>query len=194
MCFATKRSRLAANDSSDSPSFTTLASGVGQDEEPIPLVGSTGVVRSHTTPFRIEPQSGKVSEHDVESSRSESCDVFNEHEPGSYLANDPSELAPESAPLASDALPLSCVADVLAGESASDAIHAAAPRAAIEGDNIVPDRRLLQGRVFHPRHESGRGVGFPLDVHHSATSGHGECDTEVESSSSSEEGTHPEGR
>tara|TARA_Y200000002_G_scaffold317749_1_gene276499 strand:+ start:903 stop:1154 length:252 start_codon:yes stop_codon:yes gene_type:complete len=54
------------------------------------------------------------------------------------------------------------------------------PRAAIEGGNIVPDNSLIQGRVFHPRHESGCGVGFPFDMAHSTISGDGEDEPEVE--------------
>ena len=59
-------------------------------------------------------------------------------------------------------------------------VHRAAPRAAVEGSNVVPYNRLIQGRVFHPRHEHGRGVGLPLDVTQSAISGTGEHDPEIE--------------
>lgn len=68
----------------------------------------------------------------------------------------------------------------LAGVSPNDAIHSATPRSAVEGFEIVPHRSPIQCLVFHPRHESGRSVGFALDVHHSAGSGDGEMDGEVE--------------
>ncbi|WP_425466777.1 hypothetical protein [Pararhodobacter zhoushanensis] len=48
--------------------------------------------------------------------------------------------------------------ELLARIARSDDVHRAAPRAAVEDGNIVPDNRLIQGRVFHPRHESGCGV------------------------------------
>ena len=44
-------------------------------------------------------------------------------------------------------------------------------RARVECSKVGPDRRVIQGRVFHPRHETGRGVGFPLDVTDSASAG-----------------------
>lgn len=76
----------------------------------------------------------------------------------------------------------------LARIAAMDDIHQAAPRLAVKGGNIVPDRRTIQGRVFHPRHERGRSVGFPLNVTHSSISGDGEMEAEVKTSGSGAEG------
>lgn len=59
-------------------------------------------------------------------------------------------------------------------------MNAAAPRSAVEGSQIVPYRRWSQGLVVHPRHESGRRVGFPLDVTHSAIGGLGDVQAKVE--------------
>lgn len=67
----------------------------------------------------------------------------------------------------------------MAREARSDAIHDATPRLAIEGREIVPDRRAIQGRVVHPRHESSRCVGFPLDVTDNAMLSAG-CDSDSE--------------
>jgi len=74
--------------------------------------------------------------------------------------------------------------DVLAGEAASDAIHDSTPRAAVEGGNVIPDRSLIQDRIFHPRHEIGRCIGFPLNVSHNAGTWEGDFDPEVESADS----------
>lgn len=60
-------------------------------------------------------------------------------------------------------------------------MNAAAPSSRVEGSQIVPDRRLTQGLVFHPRHESGRRMAFPLDESHSSISGLGDVKAEVES-------------
>ncbi len=57
-------------------------------------------------------------------------------------------------------------------------MNLATPRAAVEGGNIIPDRRLIQGFVFHPRHEGGCREGFPLDVTNSAIFGF--CDVQAE--------------
>tara|TARA_R110000868_G_scaffold111222_16_gene300490 strand:- start:1692 stop:2075 length:384 start_codon:yes stop_codon:yes gene_type:complete len=69
-------------------------------------------------------------------------------------------------------------AEGLAGIASSDDMNAVAPRLAIERFEIVPYRRLCQGRVFHPRHESSRGMSFPLDESHSAISRL--CDVQAE--------------
>ena len=61
-------------------------------------------------------------------------------------------------------------------------IHRAAPRPAVEAGKVVPDRRLIQGLVLHPRHEDGRSVGVPLDVTHSTVSGFGQRKSEIEAS------------
>jgi hypothetical protein len=69
------------------------------------------------------------------------------------------------------ALPLPRDREWLARIAASEDIHSATPRAAIETSNVVPDRCRIQGRVFHPRHEGGRSITFPLDVTDSAIFG-----------------------
>jgi hypothetical protein len=56
----------------------------------------------------------------------------------------------------------------LARVARSDEIHASAKSRAIKGREIVPDRRRIQRRILHPRHEHGRGEGFPFDVANSS--------------------------
>lgn len=68
----------------------------------------------------------------------------------------------------------------LAWITGSDEMNAIAPRSAVKGSQVVPDKRLTQGLVFHPRHESGRSVGLPLDESHSAISGLGDVQAEVD--------------
>ncbi|GGO38235.1 hypothetical protein GCM10010991_35220 [Gemmobacter aquaticus] len=76
----------------------------------------------------------------------------------------------------------------LARIARSDDVHRAAPRAAVEGSNVVPDNRLTQGRVFHPRHESGCGEGLPFDMAHSTIAGDGDGKPEVEAACAGAEG------
>lgn len=61
-------------------------------------------------------------------------------------------------------------------------MNAATPRDAVEGSQIVPYRSWIQGRVFHPCHESGRRMGFPLDVTDSSIAMFGDGDSEIEAS------------
>jgi hypothetical protein len=77
------------------------AVGVGhppKEKPPIPAVWRSNVRRSKTRPFRIDPDLGQVTEDKIESSagKSDRCDVLQEHEPGSYHANDPRKLSPQS--------------------------------------------------------------------------------------------------
>ena len=61
-------------------------------------------------------------------------------------------------------------------------MNAAAPRFAIEGFEIVPDRSRSQGRVRHPRHESGRGETVSLDIAQGSISGFCQVQSEIQSS------------
>jgi len=84
--------------------------------------------------------------------------------------------------------PSACDREGLARIPRSDDVHRATPWAAVEGSNIVPDNSLIQGRVFHPRHESGCGEGFPFDMAHSTISGDGDGKPEIEPACAGAEG------
>lgn len=103
------------------------------------------------------------------------------------LADDSRDRWPEVAGIALSP-PLSGEAEWLAGIAGSEDMNAAAPSSAVEGGKLVPDRRRLQGRVLHPRHESGRRVGLPLDETHSAISGLGDGEAELEPAIAGAEG------
>jgi hypothetical protein len=77
-----------------------------------------GVFRGNDSPCRIVPHFGQVFENDSKPPRSESWAVFHERECGLYLANDPGELGPQSAPLSGDPGAFAGAGDVLAGKSA----------------------------------------------------------------------------
>lgn len=61
-------------------------------------------------------------------------------------------------------------------------MNATAPRSTIEGSEVTPDRRLIQGLVRHPSHQSGRSMAFPLDETNSSISRFGDVQAEVEAS------------
>jgi hypothetical protein len=67
-------------------------------------------------------------------------------------------------------------------------MNAAAERLTVEGSQIVPDSRLTQGLVCHPRHESGRSVTFPLNESHSSVGWLGDVEPEVEAGIAGAEG------
>jgi hypothetical protein len=92
-----------------------------------------------------------------------SGDVLDEYERGLALANDPDELRPERA-LVGVPFALARARVRLAGDARHDEIHASTPRASVEGGEIIPERRAIQGRVLHPRHKDSRCVGVPLNI------------------------------
>jgi hypothetical protein len=96
--------------------------------------------------------------------------VFSEKTSSPAVGKDPEHLVDEP-PIVGVALSASGDAVRLARVARSDEVHAAMKRVRVEGSKVGPDRRAIQGRVFHPRHETGRGVGFPLDVTDSASAG-----------------------
>jgi hypothetical protein len=113
-------------------------------------------------------------------------DVLEEDEGRRDLADDPRDMRPEVARVGRTKPPAGD-RERLARIARAEDVHRAAPRTAVEASNVVPDNRRIQDRVFHPRHEHGRGVGFPLDVTQSPISGTGEQDPEVEAASAGAE-------
>ena len=156
-----------------------VALAVGEDEEPLPLVGRTDFRRREEARRKAvahaDQSSGDLGEAEAEMMG----DVLEEDEGRLTLANDAGDMRPE-VPRVVRAPALARDGERLARIARSDDVHRAAPRAAVEGGNVVPDRRRIQGRVFHPRHEDGRGVGVPLDMTHSAMTGACEVQPEVE--------------
>ncbi len=116
-----------------------------------------------------------------------STDILEEAERGFDFRHDTGDVRPEMswvfvAELASGD------AKWLARIAAMDDIHHAAPRLAVKGGNVVPDRRAIQTLVFHPRHESCRRIGVPLDITHGSIAWDGEVKSEIEATSPGAEG------
>lgn len=119
-----------------------------------------------------------------------SGDVLSEEPPRTHLVEHPPHVRPQVSGV-SDSFPLAGDGVRLAWVARRDEVHASTKRCAVEGCEIVPDRSAIQGLVFHPRHEDGRCVGFPLDVTHgSYPVSQGESKSEVKSS---DPGTEAEG-
>lgn len=163
------------------------ARGVGQvvvlavreDEEPLALVGRTDFRRREEACRKAVAHADQSSGDFGEAEAEMMGDVFKEDEGRLDLTDDAGDMRPEVARVVR-ALALACDGERLARIARSDDIHRAAPMAAVEACNVVPDRRWIQGRLFHPCHENGRGVGFPFDIAHSSISGDGNGEPEVE--------------
>jgi hypothetical protein len=156
-----------------------VALAVGEDEEPFAPVGCADFRRREEARRKAVAHADQPSGDFGEAEAEMMGDVLEEDEGRLDLSNDPSNMRPE-VPRVVRTPTLSRDGERLTRIARSDDVHRAAPRTAVEGCNVVPDRRPIQGRVFHPRHEDGRGVGVPLDMTHSAISGECEVQPEVE--------------
>jgi hypothetical protein len=164
-----------------------IAVAVCEDEEPLAAMGRADFRRREEARRKSVAHADQVSGDFGKSEAQMMGDVLEEDEMWFSLADDPADVRPEVAwvgrrqPPAGDR-------ERLARIARKDDVHAAAPRAAVEAGNVVPDRRAIQGRVIHPRHEQGRGEGFPLDVTHSSISGKGEDEPQIEPANAGAEG------
>lgn len=116
-----------------------------------------------------------------------SLDVFAEDPLDVGLPGDPGDFGPE-VPGVRPASPASGRGEGLAWISGSEAMNAPTPRAAIEGSQVTPHRSVSQGLVRHPRHESGRGVSFSLDITNSSIAGLSDVQPEFEAADAGAEG------
>ena len=163
------------------------ARGVGQvipladseDEQALALVGRADFRRREEACRKAVAHADQSCGDFGEAKAEMMGDIFEEDEGRFDLADDAGDMRPEVARVVR-APALARDAERLARIARSDDVHRATPRAAVETGNVVPDRRLIQGRVFHPRHESGCGEGFPFDMAHSTISGDGDGEPEIE--------------
>ncbi len=165
--------------------FSPPSSGVqvSEEEEALAEVRRAHLSRAEQSRLNRVTKSLKFSEDFGKSKSKMSINVFTEDEGGFDFANDSGKFRPEVARVTCSET-LAGVTEWLARVAARYEIHNAAPRSAIEGFEIVPDRRSIQGLVFHPRHESGRCVGFPLNVSHGSVGvPEGKLESELKSSS-----------
>ena len=151
----------------------------GKDEQPLALMGRTDFRRREEACRKAVAHADQSAGDFGEAEAEMMGDILEEHEERLDLADDAGDMRPEVAWILGTE-PSARDRERLARIARSDDVHRAAPRAAVEGSNVVPDNSLIQGRVFHPRHESGCGEGFPFDIAHSTISGDGDGKPEVE--------------
>jgi hypothetical protein len=160
---------------------------VGEDEQPLALVGRADFRRREEACRKAVAHADQSAGDFGEAEAEMMGDILEEDEGRLNLSDDAGDMRPEVARVVGTSA-LARDREWLARITRSDDIHRAAPWAAVEGGNIVPDNSLIQGRVFHPRHESGCGVGFPFDMAHSTISGDGDGEPEVETARAGTEG------
>ena len=164
-----------------------VARADGEDEEPLALVGRADFRRREEACRKAVAHADQSAGDFGEAEAEMMGDILEEDEGRFDLADDAGDMGPEVARVVGTPA-LARDGERLARIARSDDVHRAAPRAAVEGSNVVPDNSLIQGRVFHPRHESGCGEGFPFDMAHSTISGDGDGEPEVEPACAGAEG------
>ncbi len=155
--------------------------GVGQNEEPLPDMRPADFSRRLHARCNPVAHALKVADDVLQAKGEMAGDVFKEAPFRLHFADNAGDVGPE-VPGVLVALAVSAEGKGLAGITGREEMNAAAPRFAVEGFDIVPDRSRSQGRVRHPRHESGRGETVPLDITHSSVSGFSEVKAKVKSS------------
>jgi hypothetical protein len=96
--------------------------GVGNNPNAIPFMGRAKSSNWYAVPLRIIPERGQVSENTVKPSTKQSCDVLQQYELGSKVANEAAYFGPQTRSGAVKSSAFSGEADVLAGEPAADDI------------------------------------------------------------------------
>jgi hypothetical protein len=159
----------------------------GEDEQAFAFVGRADFRRREEACRKAVAHADQSAGDFWEAEAEMMGDILEEDEGRLDLTDDPGDMRPEVARIVRTPA-LACDRERLARVARSDDVHRAAPRAAVEGSNVVPDRRAIQGRVLHPRHQSGCGEGFPFDMAHSTISGDGEDEPEIEPTCAGAEG------
>jgi hypothetical protein len=170
----------------------TLGVGNSEDEEPLASMRGADFLRSEQTARSAVVHAFQVVKDLLEAERQVASDVLEEDERRSDLTDESTELRPK-VPRIVSATTCSRQAERLAGVAASDEIHDSAPRAAVEGSEIRPNRCRIQGSLFHARSQDFDAEGFPLHVADCARSWDRQSDAEVESPDSGADGEHAEG-
>lgn len=173
-------SRIEPSSISRSGTYpASQAVGVGQNEEAATPVASARFSRCEQACLWREAHASKVCRDLGVSQRQVPLDVLAPDPFRVHFLDDARDLRPEM-PGIVGAGAVARIAEWLAGIAGSDEMNAAAPSSAVKGSKVVPDRRLTQGLVRHPRHESGRRVALPLDESHSSVGGLCDVQAEVE--------------
>lgn len=119
--------------------------------------------------------------------RNESCHILAEEQSRTNLFDDSQNVGPQVT-LITGAEPSPSRRVGRARPARNDAIHDATPRAAVEGGEIRPDRRVIQETFPHRLFQTPDGEGFPLHVTHRASISNSEVESKVEPAAAGAEG------
>lgn len=159
----------------------------GEDEQPLALVGRADFRRREEACRKAVAHADQSCGDFGEAEAEMMGDILKKDEGRLDLADDAGDMRPEVTRIVR-APALARDGERLARIARREDIHRTAPWFAVETGNVVPDRRAIQGRVFHPRHDNGCGEGFPFDMAHRTISGQCDGEPEVDTTGTGAEG------
>ena len=167
--------------------FQFCAAGVGQNEDPDPLMRRADLCRREQARRRRVAHVPKLSQDGLEAEGDMPCDVLEEDPCGTAFGNDTGEVGPEMARIVGPAALASC-AEGLAGISGEDDVEGPAEGVGIEAAEVGPDR----GRGEVPRalggSEDSAGPVFSFDEGAGVIAWLGKHEAQIEASAACAEG------
>ena len=167
--------------------FQFCAAGVGQDEDPQPLVRRTDFCRAEQTRRRRVAQTPKLSQDCLEPEGDVPGDVFEKDPFGAELKDDAGDIGPEVAGVVGTAA-LSSRAEGLAGISGKHRVEGTAEGPGVEAAQVGPDRGWGEVPRALGRDEHGARPVFPFDEAPGVISGLGEHEAHIQASAACAEG------
>src|SRR3990167_4056868 len=108
----------------------------------------------YNRPSTIIPDSGQLFPHNFPASSTDGWDIFQKDKLWAAFLGNPDNLEKQSASLSSQALSISCTANILAWKPPEDDIDMTFEGSTIEGDDIVPDGCCWQCAIEHSRQKN----------------------------------------
>ena len=124
----------------------------------------------YTSPLRVIPHAGKVTDDSVKSSTNEHWAVLNEAVAGSYFANNPGKVLPHARAFTVDACAFAGCANVLARKSARYNVNNSSPRLSVKTAHVRPNRERLENSIILSLRQNLCAVGITLNCAYGAPS------------------------
>jgi len=144
-------------------SFQSRAFAVGQDEDPLALMGRANFSRAEYSPRRRVTKLAQMLDDLSESEADMSLNVLEEAEAGLAKSNSVCDEGPEVPGIVCPSA-LAGGAERLAGVTPREDIHAAVKLSEWERFKITPYRGRIKVPAFHPRRQEAAGILFDLRV------------------------------
>jgi len=170
-----------------------LELGVGQDEEAFTFVRRANFRRREKSCLTLVAHCSQVSPNIVEGESKMAADVFEEDVCRPALRDNSCDLGPEPSGVAlAEALPSGGHGG--AGVSSSDEMNDSTPASAVEGSEVIPDRRFIQESVLHACRQDRGSIGVPFRITDSPVGiSEGQLDSELHASDPGAEGKASDG-